>query len=120
MQREELPGPIEEIFRVFVRGAIESTSAIPSCCGCCWNRHRRSNELLDKVERLKRSLVTYMRELLDAPPRGPGRRHRDGGPAASSRRSSWSIHQLVADHEPVDHRRLENELVAMLTRYVKG
>lgn len=30
------------------------------------------------------------------------------------------VHPLVAEHGPVDTTRLENELVAMLTRYLRG
>jgi len=119
IQRAELPGPIEEVFRVFVRGAIESHLDDPQLLRVLSEQAPRSNELLDKVERQKQSLVTYVQELFE---HHPEVRVTDTATAARLvvTTTELVIHQLVADREPVDVRRLENELVAMLTRYVKG
>ena len=119
IQREGLPGPIEEVFRVFVRGAIETHLGDPRLLRVLMEQAPRSNELLDKVDRLKQSLVAYIRELFD---RHPEVRVTDTATAARLvvTTTELVVHQLVADREPVDTGKLENELVAMLTRYVKG
>ncbi|UOX90174.1 TetR/AcrR family transcriptional regulator [Amycolatopsis sp. FBCC-B4732] len=119
IQRGELPGPIEEIFRVFVRGAIETHLDDPQLLRLLMEQAPRSKELLDKVERLKQGLVGYVQELFD---HHPEVRVTDTETAARLcvTTTELVVHQLIADHEPVDLRKLENELVAMLTRYVRG
>ncbi|MCR6489943.1 TetR/AcrR family transcriptional regulator [Amycolatopsis sp. OK19-0408] len=119
VQREQLPGPIDQVFRVFVRGAIESHLDEPRLLRMLREQAPQTNELLEKVERMKRSLVAYMRALLDEHPEV---RVADTDTAARLIVTTVElvIHQLVADHEPMDHGRLEDELVAMLTRYVRG
>jgi AcrR family transcriptional regulator len=114
-----LPGPIEEVFRVFVRGAIDAHLDEPRLLRVLLEQAPRSRALLEKVERLKQSLVSYLRELLDGHPEV---RLADTETAARLIVTTVElvVHQLVADHEPVDIGRLEDELVAMLTRYVKG
>jgi AcrR family transcriptional regulator len=119
VQREELPGPIEEIFRLFVRGAIESHLDEPRLLRVLLEQAPKSTDVLEKVELLKKNLVAYMRELLDDHPEV---RVADTETAARLivTTAELVVHQLVADHEPVDTGKLENELVAMLTRYVRG
>lgn len=119
VKREQLPGPIDQIFRVFIRGAIESHLGEPRLLRMLREQAPQTNELLEKVEGMKRSLVAYMRELLDGHPEV---RVADTDTASRLIVTTVElvIHQLVADHEPVDTGKLENELVAMLTRYVKG
>jgi AcrR family transcriptional regulator len=119
VQRGQLPGPIEEIIRVFVRGAIESHLGEPRLLRMLREQAPQTNELLEKVERMKSSLIAYMRALLDG--------HAEVRVADTDTASrlivttvELVVHQLVADHEPVDTGKLENELVAMLTRYVRG
>jgi AcrR family transcriptional regulator len=119
IQAGRLPGPIDEVFRVFVRGAIESHLDEPRLLRVLLEQAPRSQHLLEKVERLKQSLVTYLRELLDGHPEV---RVTDTETAARLIVTTVElvVHQLVADHEPVDVERLEDEMVAMLTRYVRG
>jgi AcrR family transcriptional regulator len=119
LQREELPGPIEDVFRLFVRGAIESHLDEPRLLRVLLEQAPKSNDVLDKVERLKTNLVGYLRALLDEHPEV---RITDTETAARLVVTTVElvIHQLVADHEPVDTGRLETELVAMLTRYARG
>ncbi len=119
VQGEQLPGPIEEIFRVFVRGAIESHLDEPRLLRMLREQAPQTNELLEKVERMKRSLIAYMRDLLDEHPEVV-LADTDTAARLIVTTVELVIHQLVADHEPVDHGRLEDELVAMLTRYVRG
>ncbi|MEV7043199.1 TetR/AcrR family transcriptional regulator [Amycolatopsis sp. NPDC051061] len=119
VQREALPGPIEEIFRLFVRGAIESHLDEPRLLRVLLEQAPKSNDVLERVERLKTDLAAYLRALLDEHPEV---RVTDTETAARLIVTTVElvIHQLVADHEPVDTGCLETELVAMLTRYVKG
>jgi AcrR family transcriptional regulator len=119
IQAGQLPGPIEEVFRVFVRGAIDTHLDEPRLLRVLLEQAPRSRALLEKVERLKQSLVTYLRELLAGHPEV---RIADTETAARLIVTTVElvVHQLVADHEPVDVGRLEDELVAMLTRYVRG
>jgi AcrR family transcriptional regulator len=119
IQAGRLPGPIEEVFHVFVRGAIETHLDEPRLLRVLLEQAPRSRDLLEKMERLKQSLVTYLRELLDSHPEV---RVADTETAARLIVTTVElvVHQLVADHEPVDVRRLETEMVAMLTRYVRG
>ena len=119
IQAGRLPGPIDEVFRVFVRGAIESHLDEPRLLRVLLEQAPRSQHLLEKMERLKQSLVTYLRELLDGHPEV---RVTDTETAARLIVTTVElvVHQLVADHEPVDVERLEDEMVAMLTRYVRG
>ncbi|SEF25230.1 DNA-binding transcriptional regulator, AcrR family [Amycolatopsis pretoriensis] len=119
VQREELPGPIEEIFRLFVRGAIESHLDEPRLLRVLLEQAPKSTDVLERVELLKKNLVAYMRELLDEHPEV---RVADTETAARLIVTTVElvIHQLVADHEPVELGKLEDELVAMLTRYVRG
>jgi AcrR family transcriptional regulator len=119
IQAGRLPGPIDEVFRVFVRGAIETHLDEPRLLRVLLEQAPRSRHLLEKVERLKQSLVAYLRELLDDHAEV---RVADTETAARLIVTTVElvVHQLVADHEPVDVERLEDELVAMLTRYVRG
>ncbi|MEU8637020.1 TetR/AcrR family transcriptional regulator [Amycolatopsis sp. NPDC048633] len=119
LQREALPGPIEDIFRLFVRGAIESHLDEPRLLRVLLEQAPKSTDVLVKVERLKTNLVGYLRALLDGHPEV---RITDTETAARLIVTTVElvIHQLVADHEPVDIGCLETELVAMLTRYVRG
>ncbi|MEU0794276.1 TetR/AcrR family transcriptional regulator [Amycolatopsis sp. NPDC005961] len=119
VQREQLPGPIDQVFRVFIRGAIESHLGEPRLLRMLREQAPQTNELLEKAERMKRSLEAYMRALLEEHPEV---RVADIETAARLIVTTVElvIHQLVADHEPVDADRLEDEMVAMLTRYVRG
>ncbi|MFI5590375.1 TetR/AcrR family transcriptional regulator [Amycolatopsis sp. NPDC051758] len=119
IQAGRLPGPIDEVFRVFVRGAINTHLDEPQLLRVLLEQAPRSRHLLEKVERLKQSLVGYLRELLDDHPEV---RITDTETAARLIVTTVElvVHQLVADHEPVDVDRLEDEMVAMLTRYVRG
>jgi AcrR family transcriptional regulator len=119
LQAGALPGPIEEVFRVFVRGAIEAHLDDPRLLRLMLEQAPRSTELLDKVALMKGSLVDYLRDLLDG--------HAEVTVADTETAArlivttvELVVHQLVAEHEPVDVRRLEDEMVAMLTRYVRG
>jgi AcrR family transcriptional regulator len=114
-----LPGPIEDILRLFVRSAIESHLDDPQLLRLLMEQAPRSAELLEKVEQLKRSWCSYVRNVLDGHPEV---RLSDTETAARLIFTTIElvVHQLAAEHEPVDKRKLETEMVAMLTRYVKG
>ena len=114
-----LPGPIEEVFRVFVRLTVESHLDDPHLLRMLIEQAPRSTELLEKVGRLKRTMVGYTRDLLEGHPEV---RVADTDMAARLVIATIElvVHDLLAEPDPVDARRLEDELVAMLTRYVRG
>ncbi|WP_103347463.1 TetR/AcrR family transcriptional regulator [Amycolatopsis sp. CA-128772] len=115
----ELPGPIEDILRLLVRSAIDSHLDDPQLLRMLNEQAPRPAELLENVERLKRYWYGYLQEILDGHPEV---RLADTATAARLIFTTIElvVHQLAAEHEPVDSRRLENEMVAMLTRYVRG
>jgi hypothetical protein len=71
------------------------------------------------VGRLKRTMIGYTRDLLEGHPEV---RVADTDMAARLVIATIElvVHDLLAEPDPVDARRLEDELVAMLTRYVRG
>ncbi len=79
----------------------------------------RSTELLERMGRLKRTMVGYTRDLLEGHPEV---RVADTGTAARLVIATieLAVHDLLAEPDPIDARRLEEEMVAMLTRYVRG
>jgi AcrR family transcriptional regulator len=114
-----LPGPIEEVFRVFVRLTVESHRDDPHLLRMLIEQAPRSDELLERVGRMKRTMVGYTRDLLEGHPEV---RVADLGTAARLVIATIElvVHDLLAEPDPIDARRLEDELVAMLTRYVRG
>ncbi|MEV6832206.1 TetR/AcrR family transcriptional regulator [Amycolatopsis sp. NPDC051102] len=115
----DLPGPIEDILRLLVRSAIDSHLDDPQLLRLLNEQAPRPAELLQNVERLKRYWYGYLQEILDGHPEV---RLTDTATAARLIFTTIElvVHQLAAEHEPVDSGKLEHEMVAMLTRYVKG
>ncbi|WP_028933698.1 TetR/AcrR family transcriptional regulator [Pseudonocardia spinosispora] len=116
-QRSELPGPLEEILRLFVRAAIENHLDDPQLLRVMMEQGPRSDELLAKVARSMGMFVSYIQDLLDGHPEV---RVTDTHTAARLVVSTVElvVHQLIAAPDPIDVTRLENELVAMLTSYL--
>ncbi|WP_055550474.1 TetR/AcrR family transcriptional regulator [Streptomyces sp. NBRC 110028] len=117
LQVEEQPDTLEEMFRRFVRTAIENHRDDPQLLRVMVEQGPRSPELLEKVAAYEREHIACTRELLD---RHPEVRVADTDVAARLVVTTVElvIHQLIAAPDPVDAVRLENELVAMLTRYL--
>ncbi|MEU4834923.1 TetR/AcrR family transcriptional regulator [Streptosporangium sp. NPDC023615] len=116
-QSEELPDSLEGIIRVFVRAAIENHLDDPQLLRVMVEQAPRSGALLERITRYERARVAYMRDLLD---RHPETRVGDTHTAARIAVSTveLAVHQLIASPDPVDLSRLEDELTAMLTRYL--
>ncbi|ADJ47726.1 TetR family transcriptional regulator [Amycolatopsis mediterranei S699] len=114
-----LPGPIEEVFRVFVRLAVEAHLDDPHLLRMLREQAPRSNELIERLDGLKRTMVDHTRVLLEGHPEV------HVADTATAARLIFAtvelaVHDLLAEPDPTDARRLEDEMVAMLTRYVRG
>ncbi|MDX3193266.1 TetR/AcrR family transcriptional regulator [Streptomyces sp. MN03-5084-2B] len=114
-----LPDSIEEVFRIFVRLAIDAHRDDPHLLRMLLEQAPRSNELLERIGGVKRTMVGYTRDLLEGHPEV---RVADTATAARLVIATveLGVHDLLAEPDPIDARRLEDEMVAMLTRYVRG
>ncbi|RNF87163.1 TetR/AcrR family transcriptional regulator [Streptomyces botrytidirepellens] len=114
---EEPPDSLEGILRAHVRAVIENHRHDPHLLRVMFEQAPRSPELLAKVLRFQRELIDYAQELIETHPEV---RVEDTYVAARLLVSTVElvIHQLIAEPDPLDATRLENELVAMLTRYL--
>ncbi|MEU2211876.1 TetR/AcrR family transcriptional regulator [Streptomyces hygroscopicus] len=114
---EEPPGSFEEIIRGFVRLAIDNHHDDPRLLRVMAEYGPRSPELLTKVAEYERERIAYTRELLE---RHPEVTVGDTDVAARLIVTTveFAVHQLIAAPGSIDTTRLENELVAMLVRYV--
>jgi AcrR family transcriptional regulator len=114
-----LPDSIEDVFRVFVRLAVEAHLDDPHLLRMLLEEAPRSNELLERVGKVKRAMVEHTRDLLE---NHPEVRVADTATAARLVIATveLAVHDLLAEPDPIDARRLEDEMVAMLTRYVRG
>lgn len=103
--------------RAFVQASIANHLEDPRLLRVMLEKTPRSQELLDKVHRYTGERTAYTRELL----RGyPEVRVSDLHTAARIINATIElvVHQVVSEHEPVDLKSLEDELVAMFTRYL--
>ncbi|NDZ78051.1 TetR/AcrR family transcriptional regulator [Streptomyces sp. SID10853] len=114
-----LPESLEEIIRLFVRTSIENHLGDPHLLRVMMEQPPLSAELVQKVARLHQADIEYIRELFETHPEV---RVADTMTAARVAVSAieFIVHPLIAEPAPVDPTRLENELVAMLTRYLRG
>lgn len=118
-QDEGPPRPLEEVVRGYVRLSIENHLDDPQLLRVMIEQAPRSPELLAKTSRYQQARTAYVRELIENHPQS---RVDDVHIAARLVVSTVEllVHQLVAAPDPLDPARLENELVAMLTRYLTG
>ncbi|MFH8552435.1 TetR/AcrR family transcriptional regulator [Streptomyces celluloflavus] len=116
-QNEEPPDSIVEIIRAYVRTATENHLDDPQLLRVMLEQAPRSPELLAKISHNVQSRVTYLGELLA---RHPEVHVGDTHTAARLIVSTVELvtHQLIAAPDPIGIPRFENELVAMLTRYL--
>ncbi|MCX4729019.1 TetR/AcrR family transcriptional regulator [Streptomyces sp. NBC_01306] len=114
-----LPESLEEIIRLFVRTSIENHLGDPHLLRVMMEQPPLSAGLLEKVARHHEADVEYVRELFE---RHPEVRVADTAAAARLAVAAieFIVHPLVAEPDPFDTTRLENELVAMVTRYLRG
>lgn len=114
---EELPDSLEEFIRSYVRTVTENHLDDPQLLRVMLEQGPRSPELLERISHSVRASITHLQDLLD---RHPEVHVGDTHTAARLIVATVELvtHQLVAAPDPVDIHRLENELVAMLTRYL--
>ncbi|GAA2358525.1 TetR/AcrR family transcriptional regulator [Saccharopolyspora halophila] len=110
--------PAEELIRGFVRTTIEShLHDDPRLLRIMLEQAPLLPELLEKVNHHERVLLETTKDLLD---QHPDIRVTDTDTASRLVVNTVElvVHRLIAEPDPVDATRLENELVAMLTRYL--
>lgn len=118
-QYKDRPEPLEDIVRAFVRTVIENHLDDPELLRIMIEQAPRSGEVLERVTRLEWEMVGDLRDLFD--------RHaevhvQDKETAARlvAFTVELTVHQLIAAPGSIDTTRLENELVAMVTGYLRA
>ncbi|MFI7102153.1 TetR/AcrR family transcriptional regulator [Streptomyces sp. NPDC050161] len=117
LRADALPDALEDIIRVFVRTTIGNHTDHPQLLRILLEQAPRTPELMAKIYAYEEASVAFVEALLG---RHPEVRVGDTHTAARLVVSTIEllVHQLVAPPAPVDVPRFENELVAMLTRYL--
>ncbi|MEU3628578.1 TetR family transcriptional regulator [Amycolatopsis coloradensis] len=113
------PESLETIIREFVRAVIDNHLDDPELLRIMIEQAPRSAELMERVTRVEWEMITDLRELFDAHPEV---RVQDKDTAARlvSSTVEMTVHQLIAAPGSIDTTRLENELVAMITGYLRA
>ncbi|WP_409491186.1 TetR/AcrR family transcriptional regulator [Amycolatopsis sp. cmx-11-12] len=116
---KESPDSLETIIREFVRAVIDNHLDDPELLRIMFEQAPRSAELLERVTRVEWEMITDLHELLLAHPEV---RVQDKDTAARlvSSTVEMTVHQLIAAPGSIDTTRLENELVAMITGYLRA
>ncbi|GGX92134.1 TetR/AcrR family transcriptional regulator [Streptomyces minutiscleroticus] len=112
-------GSLEAMARVLVRDAIDHHREDPHLLRIMIEEAPLSQELLDAIDRHGRTRVGQVRDLLA---RHPDVRVRDLDTAAELIVSTVEIntHRLMAHPRTIPVETFENELVDMVTRYLRG
>ncbi|MFE7116741.1 TetR/AcrR family transcriptional regulator [Streptomyces sp. NPDC057654] len=113
----ELPESLEDILRLFVHAAISDHRGHPELLRVQFEQTPRTPQIFEMMYEYEAASVDFTRSLLE---RHPEVRVTDTETAARLVVTSVGllVHQLVAEPNPIDVDRFENELVAMLTRYL--
>ncbi|MDA3648138.1 TetR/AcrR family transcriptional regulator [Saccharopolyspora indica] len=117
-QCSDTPEPLDDTVRAFVRAVIENHHDDPRLLRIMLEQAPRSGELLERMARYEREMIGHLRDLFD---RHPEVQVQDKDTAARLVASTveLTVHPLVAAPGPIDTARLENELVAMITTYLR-
>lgn len=117
-QHKDLPKPLEDIIRAFVHTVIENHLDDPQLLRIMIEQAPRSSEVLERVTRQEWEMVGDLRDLFD---RHPEVQVEDKHTAARLVASTveLTVHQLIAAPGTIDITSLENELVAMVTSYLR-
>ncbi|WP_181771244.1 TetR/AcrR family transcriptional regulator [Amycolatopsis pittospori] len=118
-QDGELPESLEELLRVFIRAQIENHQDDPRLLRLMIEQVPHAPALLDRIQQYEQENFDYFRALFG---RHPEVRVTDLDTATRLVLSTlhFGVHPLVAAPEPVDPVRLENEMVTMLSGYLKA
>ncbi|MFI6169146.1 TetR/AcrR family transcriptional regulator [Nocardia sp. NPDC051052] len=113
------PGSLQTTVRALVRDAIDNHRDDPKLLRIMIEEAPLSQELLDTVDRHGQLRVGQLRELLA---RHPDVRVRDLDTAAELILFTVEVntHKLMADPRGIAIETVENELVDMVTRYLRG
>jgi len=112
-------GSLEATVRAMVRDAIDNHSDDPQLLRIMIEEAPMSQELLDAIDRHGRTRAAQVRDLLA---RHPDVRVRDIDTAAELIIVTVELntHKLMADPRSIPVETFENELVDMVTRYLRG
>ncbi|MEV1025717.1 TetR/AcrR family transcriptional regulator [Streptomyces sp. NPDC050264] len=118
-QDELLPKSIEGIMRFYVRNAIENHREDPQLLRVMMEQGPRAPELLERITQSERRRIAYARKLLR---NHPEVRVADVDIAARLVVSTVEmvVHRVMAGTGRIDIVGFENELVTMLTLYLRG
>jgi AcrR family transcriptional regulator len=118
-QLELSPGSLEATMRALVRDAIDNHSDDPQLLRIMIEEASFSQELLDTIDRHGKVRVGQVRDLLA---RHPDVDVRDLDTAAELIvfTVEMNTHKLMADPRAIPVETFENELVDMITRYLRG
>ncbi|BBA99496.1 putative transcriptional regulator [Actinacidiphila reveromycinica] len=113
------PGSLETVVRTLVRDAVDNHRDDPHLLRIMIEEASPSRELLDSIERHGRVRTAQLRELLA---RHPDVRVRDLDTAAELILFTveTNTHRLMAHPRTIPVETFENELVDMVTRYLRG
>ncbi|MFD5871858.1 TetR/AcrR family transcriptional regulator [Streptomyces sp. NPDC060322] len=112
-------GSLETTVRILVRDAIDNHRDDPQLLRIMIEEATLSQELLDTIDRRSRDRVTQLRDVLA---RHPDVHVRDLDTAAELIVFTVELntHKLMADPQTIPVETFESELVAMVTRYLRG
>ncbi|CAL9671231.1 MULTISPECIES: TetR/AcrR family transcriptional regulator [unclassified Streptomyces] len=113
------PGSLQEVVRSLVRDAIDHHRDDPQLLQIMFEEAPASSELIEAIDRHGKMRVGQVREVFA---RHPDVRVQDLDTAAELVVGTveMNTHKLMASPRPVQVERLEAELVAMITRYLRG
>lgn len=112
-------GSLEKMVRTLVRDAIDNHRDDPQLLRIMIEEATLSQELLDTIDRRSRDRVAQLRDVLA---RHPDVHVRDLDTAAELIVFTVELntHKLMADPQTIPVETFESELVAMVTRYLRG
>ncbi|WP_405697349.1 TetR/AcrR family transcriptional regulator [Streptomyces sp. NBC_01185] len=112
-------GGLETMVRTLVRDAIDNHRDDPQLLRIMIEEATLSQELLDTIDRRSRDRVAQLRDVLA---RHPDVRVRDLDTAAELIVFTVELntHKLMADPQTIPVETFESELVAMVSRYLRG
>ncbi len=112
-----LPDSLEDTLRLFVRATIDNHREAPALHRVLFEEAPRPPEFLRMLHESETAIVTLTRALLDAHPEV---RVDDTYTAARLVVAAIEslVHRLIASPTPIEVTQFENELVAMLTKYL--
>ncbi|MFI5953980.1 TetR/AcrR family transcriptional regulator [Cryptosporangium sp. NPDC051539] len=113
------PGSLEPTARALIRDAIDNHQDDPQLLRIMIEEAPLSKELLDTIDRHGKLRVAQLRDLLARHP-DVGVRDLDTAAELILTTVELNVHKLMADPRNLSIEAVENELVAMITRYLRG